>query len=791
MATTTTRIERLRQNYINSKPSICHERARIFTESHQQTEGLPTAIRRAQAFYDFCDTFEIRIFEDELIVGTAGKFRRSGILTPEFSWLWVDQEMDTFDKRPQDPYEMTDDQIAFVREKIFPYWKGRSLEEHFLAVLPEATARVVIDTGIVDNDSKWRQAVGEITPDYQDILFPKGFAGILKEAEEKLALMDYSKAEDLDRIVFYQSVILTSKGIIRFAERYSALAETMAEKEKDASRKSELLKIADVCRNVPANPPRNFHEAIQFVWFTQLGGIISENPLALNPGRFDQYMYPYYEHDVATGTITRDDAAELIQALWLKLSEWVWTISSNTAGFFAGYNQFQNLTIGGRKRDGSDATNELSYLCLEATDRVKTHQPGLSVRIHQDCPPEFMAAVTDLVSTGTGFPAIHNDQAGSQMLLQAGYEPEDARDWNNCGCVVPHFRKTGEWTSAVNINFAAALEYALNEGKSRMTGEKMGLDAVPVNHYNSYEEVKNAVFRQLEQLIYHSVVATITAQKLHTELVPRPFLSSCVDDCMERGTDLSKGGAHYNVGPVLTGIGLAIAANSLAVIKKLVFEDNCTTLAELNQALNADWDGFDQLRARALAVPKYGNDDDYVDSIAREIANFYYQKTRDHKDIFGSRFNSAFMGISNYIPTGRVVGATPCGRYAGKPITEGVSPYAGSDVKSPLAAMRSSAKLNHDVHTGGTLLNLRLSEDLVKTKKGRRDLGNIIQAYFSLGAFHVQFNTLSTEVLRKAQKNPGEYKDLLVRVAGYSTQFVNLSPEMQEAIIARNAHESI
>jgi formate C-acetyltransferase len=264
-----------------------------------------------------------------------------------------------------------------------------------------------------------------------------------------------------------------------------------------------------------------------------------------------------------------------------------------------------------------------------------------------------------------------------------------------------------------------------------------------------------------------------------------------VEDCIKNGKDLSHGGAHYNVGPVLTGIGLAVVANSLAVIKKLVFEDKTTTMEELNHALNANWVGYEDLRAKALSVPKYGNDDDYVDAIAREIANYYYKETRAHKDIFGSKFNSAFMGISNYIPTGKIVGATPCGREATKPITEGVSPYAGSDVSSPLAAMRSSAKMNHDVHTGGTLLNLRLSEEMVKTPKGRRDLGNIIRAYFSLGAFHVQFNTLSTEVLRKAQKNPEEYKDLLVRVAGYSTQFVNLSPEMQEAIIARTAHTNM
>ena len=787
----TARIERLRQNYINSKPAICCERARIFTESHTRTEGQPVAIRRAQALYDFCNEFDVKIFEDELIVGTIGNFRKSGILTPEFSWMWVDREMDAFDKRPQDPYEMTDEQRAFVRKEIFPYWKGQSLEEAFLAQVPQETLHVAVDTGIVDNDSKWRQAVGEITPDYQDVLFPKGFLGVKREAEKCLASLDTAKPDDLDKITFYRSVILACDAIMAFAEKYAAKAREMAASETDANRKAELLAMAAVCEHVPANPPRSFHEAVQFVWFTQLGGVLSENPLALNLGRFDQYMYPYYAADREKGAITEERAQELVEALWLKLSEWVWTISSNTAGFFAGYNQFQNLTVGGRTRDGFDATNELSYMCLRATDSVRTHQPGLSVRVHTDCPQEFLDAISDLVSKGTGFPAIHNDQAGTQMLLQAGYEPEDARDWSNCGCVVPHFRKTGEWTSAVNVNFAAALEYALNQGKSRMTGDMMGEECGPVSEYESYEDVEKSFLSQLANLIRHSVASTLVAQKLHTQLVPRPFLSACVDGCLRKGKDLSTGGAHYNVGPVLTGIGLAVVANSLAVIKKLVFEDKVTTLEELNAAMNADWEGYDKLRRLAMEVSKYGNDEKYVDDIAVGVSNFYYRTARGYKDIFGSNFNSAFMGISNYIPTGRVVGATPCGRKAGQPLSEGVSPFAGSDVASPLAAMRSSAKVNHDVHTGGTLLNLRLSEDLVATDRGKRNLGNMLRAYFSLGAFHVQFNTASTETLRKAQADPGMYKDLLVRVAGYSTQFVNLSPEMQEAIIVRTAHTAM
>lgn len=785
----TDRIEKIRQNYINSKPAISYERARIWTESHKETEGQSVPIRRAKAFKDTCEQLEVKIFDGELIVGATGEFRKNGILTPEFSWTWVDREMDNFDKRVQDPYVMTDEQREYVRKNIFPYWKGKSFEEAFLAQLPKDTAKVAVDTGIVDNDSKWRQAVGEITPDYQDVLFKKGFGGIINEAKGHIAKLDVTTAEGMKKKEFYDSIILTSEGIIILANRYAQKAKEMAEAEKDAKRKAELVKIAQICNKVPENPPTTFYEAIQFVWFTQVGGILSENPLALNVGRFDQFMYPYYRHDIDNGIATKDEVQELIEALWLKLSEWVWTISANTAEFFAGYNQFQNLTVGGKTRDGKDATNDLSYMALKATEEIKTHQPGLSVRIHQDCPREFLDAVTHLVSKGTGFPAIHSDQAGYQMLINAGYAPEDARDWNNCGCVVPHFRKTYEWTSAVNINFTAALEYALNNGYSRITGEKIGLDEIDPKTFTSYEQVEEAFYKQFANLIKHSIISTVLAQKLHKEMVPRPFLSSCIENCMDEGLDLVDAGGKYNLGPVLTGIGLAVTSNSLAVIKKLVFEDKSVDMGTLIDAINANWQGYDELRQIALNVPKYGNDIDYVDDIAIKMANYYYSEGHKYKDINGNNFNTAFMGISNYLPTGKVVGATTCGRRAKEPLSEGVSPFAGSDTSTPLAAMRSTAKLNQDVHSGGTLLNLRLSEDLVSTKRGQSNLGHMIQTFFALGAFHVQFNTISTETLRKAQEHPENYKDLLVRVAGYSTQFVNLSRSMQDAIIARTAHE--
>ncbi|SFG93319.1 formate C-acetyltransferase [Desulfotomaculum arcticum] len=785
------RVKSFIRSYLNAKPSISVERAVIFTASHKNTEGESVIIRRAKAFNEVCKSIPVTIFDNELIVGSIGEFRRTGIICPEYAWKWVDEEMDSFESRNQDPYSIDDQAKQVLRRDIFPYWQGKSLEETFLSRINEETAKILIDTGIIDNDSKWRSAVGEITADYQDVLFKKGFGGLKNEALKNLQDLEPITAEALEKIDFYRSAVLVCDGIIILARRYAEKAAQLAQQETNIIRKQELLEVAKVCGKVPEYPPENFYEAIQSVWFTQLGSILSENSLALNLGRFDQYMYPYLANDLKNGTITGEKAQELIECLWIKLSEWVWAISSNTAKFFAGYNSFQNLTVGGRTRDGRDATNELSHMCLKATENVRTHQPGLSVRIHPDAPEEFLLAVCKLISAGTGFPAVHNDRIGSDMLLAAGLAPEDARDWSNCGCVVPHFRKVGEWTAAVNINLAAALEYALNSGKSRITGKEMGLKEKPGSPVTGYEEVKTAFYKQLANLIKHSVIGTVTAQQVHAEMVPRPYLSMLVDGCLEKGRDLSKGGARYNVGPVLTGIGVADAANSLAVIKKLVFEDKKYTLEELNAALDANWEGYEELRRAALACPKYGNDDDYVDAIAVELTDFYHQEVRSYRDYFGSPFNSAFMGISNYIPAGSVIGATPDGRKTKTPLTEGVSPHAGTDLTSPTAAMRSAAKINHDVHSGGTLLNVKFAPEFLRSERNLKNLASLIRAYFALGAFHVQFNVISTEILRKAQAHPEEYRDLLVRVAGYSTQFINLSREAQEAIIARTTYETI
>lgn len=786
----TERVEKIRQYYVNNMPHISIERARSWTESFKRTEGLPQIIRTAQAFKDACSEVTVTIWDGELIVGTTGEYRKCGIVTPEFGWKWINDEMDTFPTRPQDPYDITEEQIKELREEIFPYWKGKSVEEVFLARTSEETKTIGVDTGFIDTDSKWRNGIGEMSPDYIDVILPKGFGGIKKEAEANLAALDETNGENNQKINFYKAIILVCEGVILLGKRYAAKAKEMAAVEKDAKRKAELKEIAAVLEVVPEHAPTSFREAMQLVWFTQMCAIFSENGLALNVGRFDQFVYPYYQADIDAGKITKAEAQELIELLWLKYSEWAWTISKNTTGFFAGYTNFENLTIGGTKVDGSCAINEVTYMCLKATKELKTHQPTLSCRIPADCPQEFLIAVADLVSTGCGFPAIHADRTGYQMLANLGYAPEDSMDWNNCGCVVPHSRKTYEWTSSCNISFTAALEFALNQGKSRLTGKKVALEEKDPKTFTSYEEIVEAWKKQFNYMVKHGVISLNTAQQIHREQGYRPFLSACNEYCMINGKDLVEGGAKYNIGPVFTGVGLSVTANCLAVIKKLVFEDQVTTISELIDALNANWEGYERLRAVAQAVPKYGNDIDYVDRIAKMLADHYHKEVIKYKDTYGHNYITAFMGISNYMPTGKVLGATPDGRKAMEPISEGVSPYTGTDKGSCLSAMKSAAKMQHDIHSGGILLNQRLNYDLLATPRGKANFGAMLQSYFSLGAFHVQFNTISNDVLKDAQEHPENYKDLLVRVAGYSAQWVNLSKEMQDSIMARCAHDA-
>ena len=786
-----TRTARLKNAYLDATPTICMQRALAFTRSFKETEGQATPIRLAKAFRQACETISVQIFADELIVGTHGSGRRMGAIVPEISWKWLAEELDTIQTRPRDPYYISPEHERLFREEIIPYWKGKSLEEHALARFPEDTLTIGVNTDILDTEMKWRSHAGEITPDFKDILFPKGFRAICDEAGEKLKTLRYDKADDLAKIDYYRASIEACEGIIELGRRYAREAEQMAKQELDTVRRKELQTIAATCRRVPEHPPRTFHEAAQMVWFVMLGCFLSENCPAFNIGRFDMYMNSFYQNDLEKGIINPEGAQEIINCLWIKIAELIWLLPQNGSRYYAGYSSFTNLSVGGRNFDGSDAVNDVSYMAVEATAQVGLPQPSLSVIIHPDTPQEFLLACCRLARKGIGFPAFHNDVVGTQMMMYAGLRPDDAREWTLLGCVVPHHRKVFEWTDAGGYNMAAALEWTLNRGRSRLTGEQMGLPTKDPVEFKTFEELKETFFKQVDHIMRHCAVSTIIEQQLHQRMVPRPYLSLLVEGCMQNGKDLVNGGARYNVGPGWIVVGAADCANGLAAIKKHVFEEKNITMRQLLKALDDDFAGHEEIHQMLKNAPKFGNDDDYVDRLQVEMTDYNDEGLRRYKDVLGNPFHSAIMGLTYNIPTGLVVGALPCGRKATHPLAEGCSPHPGTDVNGPTATMRSEAKVNHELHPGGTLLNLKLLPSVIQGDRGLAGMADLIRSYFELGGYHCQFNVIHPETLLDAQKHPENYRDLVVRVAGYCAIFTELSREVQNEILRRTTHESL
>ncbi len=786
-----TRTQRLKNAYLDSRPTICMERALAFTRSYKETEGQATPVRLAKAFRLACETITLNIFENELIVGTHGSGRRMGALVPEISWQWLAKELNSVQTRPRDPYYIDPEQERLFVEEIIPYWKGKSIEENALAQFPEDTLKIGVNTDILDTEMKWRSHVGEITPDFQDIIFPKGFRAICDESKEKLKTLDYTNVEDLDKIDYYQAAIEACEGIITLGQRYALHAEELALKEQDPARKKELEAIAANCRRVPEFSPRNFWEAAQMLWFVMLGCFLSENCPAFNIGRFDMYMNPFYQADLKSGAINQEYAQEIINCVWIKIAELIWLLPKNGSRYYAGYSGFTNLSVGGRNIDGSDAVNDVSFMAVEATAQVALPQPSLSVIIHPDTPEEFLLTCCKLSRKGIGFPAFHNDRVGTQMMMYAGLRPDDAREWTLLGCVVPHHRKVYEWTDAGGYNMAAALEWTLNQGRSRLTGEQMGLPTKDPREFTSFEELKETFFKQVDHILKHCAVSTVIEHRLHRKMVHRPYLSLLVEGCMESGKDLVDGGARYNVGPGWIVVGAADCANGLAAIKKNVFEEKNITMDQLVKALDDDFVGHEEIQQLLKNSPKFGNDDDYVDRLQVEMTDYNDKGLSRYKDTLGNPFHSAIMGLTYNIPTGSVVGALPCGRKATQPLAEGCSPHPGTDTSGPTAAMRSEAKVNHELHPGGTLLNLKLLPSAIEGNRGLAGMANLIRSYFELGGYHCQFNVISPETLRDAQKNPDNYRDMVVRVAGYCALFNDLSEQVQNEIIRRTTHETL
>ena len=783
------RTNRLLERFFNIRPQLCIERAEIYTKSFRETEGESEIIRRAKAFKRTCTEKSIFIADDELIVGGAATVPRAAVFCPEHSANWLKNELDELSARKQDPYDVDDVQKEKLRSEIFPYWLDKDISNRWLHQIPDEVKEIAVKTGIIDIEIKTQSGPGEISPGVKKVL-NKGFEGIKNDAEKELFKLDPVDPKNFEKINFYRAVILCMEGIIILSERYSQLAKEMALSEQNDQRKKELLRISENLNWAPAKPARNFWEALQAMYILQIGCYLEANGPSYSPGRVDQLFYPYYYQGIKEGSLNDEEALELIECLYLKFAENTWFLSSNAAMYFAGYQPYENICVGGVTRDGKDATNELSYLFLTAKMEVRLHAPSLSVRVHKQSPEKFLSAVAELSQVGTGFPAIHNDEVTIKMMLINGANIEDARDYCLVGCVEPYIPgKMSKWTDGGHYNYGSAVEMALTNGISVMNQNRLlGLQTGNPTQM-SFEGLIEAVKKQLAYFIKNIATACHICERLHEEYTQYPYVSSTIDGCIESGRDITSGGAELTIGPAFIGTGIADLADSLSVIKELVYDKKLISMQILIDAIKNNFNGYEELKMIIEANGRfYGNDDDFADEFVRQMTDFAYQQITQYSSYRGPHYISGLYPVASHVPHGLVVSALPYGRLAGTPLADGCSPKSGTDMNGPTAVLKSVSKINHESHVAGTLLNLRLDPITSKGAEGNARIISLIRSFIDLNIYHIQFNIISSEILKEAQKNPKQFKSLIVRVAGYSAFFVELCEEMQNDIINRTIH---
>lgn len=784
------RLRKLKDYYLTIKPSVTAHRAKAVTEVAKEYWGMPRIILRAKAFKRACETAPLLIQDNELIVGHPCGRPRAGAVAPDIAWRWVLDELDTISTRPQDPFEISEETKRVLREEIFPFWETRSVDEICQLQYDEAGLWEFSGEAFV-SDLSYHQinGGGDTCPGYDILLIKKGVLAIKEEAQAKLAALSMSHPEDIEKIYFYKAEIETCDAILIYSKRLSDYATQLAQQESDATRKAELLETAQILKNVPAHPPKTFKEALQSIWTLESLFVIEENQTGISLGRLDQYIYPMYKNDLEAGRLTNEEAIELLGCFFIKCSEYMWLSSEGGAKFFAGYQPFINCTVGGVKRTGEDATNELTYAIMEAIRLTKVYQPSLACRIHNQSPQKYLKKIVSVVKAGMGFPACHFDDAHIKMMLAKGFSIEDARDYCLMGCVEP--QKSGriyQWTSTGYTQWPIAIEFVLNRGVMAWHGSKQGLDTGALESFTTFEAFDAAVKKQLKRIIHLSAIGTVISQRVHAQIAPKPLMSLLVEGCMETGKDVTQGGAVINNGPGLVWSGLGTYADSMAAIKQLVFEQKKYTLQQLNEALTHDFVGYEQLKRDCLNAPKYGNDDDYADAIAAEIINW---TEREHQkyDMLYAKMSHGTLSISNNTPFGEMTGATANGRNAWLPLSDGISPSQGADKFGPTAIIKSISKLGVESMTIGMVHNFKLLKGILETPEGENGLINLLRTASILGNGQMQFSYIDNDVLKKAQAHPEQYRDLIIRVAGYSAYFVELCKEVQDEIISRTMIE--
>ena len=823
------RITRLVDDLYAKMPEIESARAKLITESYKATEGMPVITRRAEAFAHILRHIPIIIRDEELIVGSSTLAPRGCQTFPEYSFQWLEDELDTVETRSADPFYISEETKKDLRE-VHKYWKGKTTSELATSYMaPEAIK--AIDHNIFTPGNYFYNGVGHVTVKYEEVL-AIGYEGIIAKAQAELDQCQVGDGDYARRSRFLQAVIKSCQAVIEYAQRYAQLADEMASQCSDPVRKEELYVIAQNCSRVPAKGASGFYEACQSFWFVQQLLQMESSGHSISPGRFDQYMYPYYKKDIENGNITREFAQELMDCIWVKMNDLNKVRDAASAEGFAGYSLFQNLIAGGQNKDGEDVTNDLSIMCIQASMHVHLPMPSLSVRVWNGSPHEFLIKAAELTRTGIGLPAYYNDEVIIPALQNRGIPLDEAREYNIIGCVEPQVPgKTDGWHDAAFFNMCRPLELVFANGMDK--DELVGIPTGDVTEMTTFDEFYNAYKKQMEYCISLMVNADNAIDVAHAQRCPLPFLSSMVDDCIGRGKSVQEGGAVYNfTGP--QGFGVANMADSLYAIRKLVYQDKKVTMEEYKEALIWNFGrGFDrqtitemtvsilkemQSKGRAVdqeavssilnvvmnmkpapekkaryeeihnmieEVPKFGNDIPDVDYFARDVAYTYSRPLEKYKNPRGGQFQAGLYPVSANVPLGGQTGATPDGRYAHTPVADGVSPSAGKDVNGPTAAATSVSRLDHFICSNGTLFNQKFHPSALSGREGLEKFVALIRSYCDQKGMHMQFNVVSRETLLDAQEHPENYKHLVVRVAGYSALFTTLSRSLQDDIIRR------
>ena len=823
------RIPKLVEALYAHMPVIESARAKLITESYKATEGQPTITRRAEAFAHILRNIPIIIRDNELIVGSSTIAPRGCQTFPEFSYQWLEDELDTVETRSADPFYIAEETKQELRE-VHKYWKGKTSSELATSYMAPEAIRA-IEHNIFTPGNYFYNGVGHVTVKYEEVL-AIGYKGIIDKAQAELDRCQVGDGNYVKKSHFLKAVILSCQAVIEDAERYAELASQMAAECTDPVRKQELLQISQNCSRVPANGATSFYEACQSFWFVQQLLQVESSGHSISPGRFDQYMYPYYKTDLDKGIITRESAQELLDCIWVKLNDLNKVRDAASAEGFAGYSLFQNLIVGGQDKDGNDVTNDLSVMCILASMHVHLPMPSLSIRVWNGSPHELLIKAAELTRTGIGLPAYYNDEVIIPALLNRGLTLADAREYNIIGCVEPQKAgKTDGWHDAAFFNMCRPLELVFSNGMDK--GELVGIQTGDVTKMTTFEEFYDAYKKQMEYCISLLVNADNAIDVAHAERVPLPFESCMVDDCISRGISVQEGGAIYNfTGP--QGFGIANMADSLYAIRKLVYEDKKVSMEEYKEALAWNYDkGLDEQSVKDISemilkgmqdggmnvtedtakavlttvmrlkpteeqlrrfteihhmideVPKYGNAIDDVDYFARDVAYTYTRPMQKYHNPRGGQYQAGLYPVSANVPLGGQTGATPDGRYAHTPVADGVSPSAGKDVKGPTAAATSVSRLDHFIVSNGTLFNQKFHPSALAGREGLEKFVSLIQTFFDQKGMHMQFNVVDRETLLDAQKHPEKYSHLVVRVAGYSALFTTLSRSLQDDIIRR------